>query len=132
MIIALKAFGLWFLLLIIAIANAAGREKIINPRCSEHAGHVISSFTLSAFIFLLCLALIHVIGLSSARQYLILGGCWVVMTVAFEFLFGHFFMGHPWSRLFNDYNIFAGRVWLLVLVSTLFSPYLAARIRGLF
>jgi hypothetical protein len=29
----------------------------------------------------------------------------------FEFLVGHYVMGHPWSRLLHDYNILAGRLW---------------------
>ncbi|MGA7874832.1 MAG: hypothetical protein WCA08_04155 [Desulfoferrobacter sp.] len=33
--ILLKACGMWFLLLVLAIANAAAREKIFVPRLSE-------------------------------------------------------------------------------------------------
>jgi hypothetical protein len=31
-----------------------------------------------------------------------------VATVAFELTFGHYVMGHPWSRLLADYNLLAG------------------------
>jgi len=41
---------------------------------------------------------------------------WLALTVAFEFLFGHFVMGHSWTTLFQDCNILAGRLWVLVLV----------------
>ena len=57
-----------------------------------------------------------------------LGVAWTVLTVAFEFLFGHFVMGHPWSRLLHDYNLLAGRVWLLVLLTTLLAPVLLGRL----
>ena len=57
-----------------------------------------------------------------------LGVAWTVLTVAFEFLFGHFVMGHPWSRLLHDYNLLAGRFWLLVLLTTLLAPVLLGRL----
>ena len=44
--------------------------------------------------------------------------------MAFEFSFGHFVAGHSWSRLFQDYNLFAGRLWVLVLLWLTLAPYL--------
>lgn len=39
---------------------------------------------------------------------LAIGCIWLMLTPSFEFLFGHYVMGHPWSRLLYDYNLFAG------------------------
>ena len=33
----------------------------------------------------------------------------------FELGFGHWVAGHPWSRLLADYDLLAGRIWVLVL-----------------
>ncbi|MDX1489006.1 MAG: hypothetical protein R3268_12435, partial [Acidiferrobacterales bacterium] len=49
--------------------------------------------------------------------------CWLVLTVAFEFGFGHYIAGHSWERLFADYNIMQGRVWSLFLVWMLILPF---------
>jgi hypothetical protein len=54
----------------------------------------------------------------------------VLMTVAFEFLAGHYVFGSEWTALFADYNLFAGRVWLLVLVTSALAPLLTARARA--
>jgi hypothetical protein len=43
--------------------------------------------------------------------------------VAFEFLFFHFVGGHSWSELLANYNIFAGRVWVVVLLWVAAAPY---------
>ena len=59
---------------------------------------------------------------------LAIGGIWLALTVAFEFLFGHYVMGHPWSRLFHDYNLLEGRLWVLVLVWTFIAPYVFYRL----
>ena len=50
-------------------------------------------------------------------------------TIMFEFLFGHYVMGHSWDSLWADYHIFQGRLWPLVLMVTLFGPLVARKIR---
>jgi hypothetical protein len=57
------------------------------------------------------------------------GILWAVLTVAFEFLAGHYAFGHPWPELLADYDLLRGRVWLLVLVTTLVAPRWAWRVR---
>jgi apolipoprotein N-acyltransferase len=47
----------------------------------------------------------------------------LLATIAFEFGFGHFVAGHSWSKLLADYNVFNGRLWLLVLVWITIMPY---------
>jgi hypothetical protein len=32
-------------------------------------------------------------------------------------------MKHPWSRLLHDYNLFEGRLWVLVLLWVTLAPY---------
>jgi hypothetical protein len=39
--------------------------------------------------------------------------------------------GTPWQQLAADYNIFRGRVWVLVLITTATGPWLVARSRNL-
>ena len=67
--------------------------------------------------------------IGSSRQAIAIGGLWLIMTVLFEFIFGHYVMGHAWETLLRDYNLFKGRVWLLVLVWTAVAPYLFFRIQ---
>ena len=47
----------------------------------------------------------------------------LVMTIIFEFGFGHYIMGHSWQKLFADYNILQGRVWSLFLLWIMVMPY---------
>jgi hypothetical protein len=59
------------------------------------------------------------------------GTIWLIMTVVFEFLFGHYVAGHSWETLWQAYRFPPDNLWLLVLIVTLVSPYLAARLRRL-
>ena len=57
---------------------------------------------------------------------------WLVLTLGFEFIAGHYAFGHSWERLLADYDVCSGRVWLFVPIATLLAPRLAAAIRGMF
>lgn len=46
-----------------------------------------------------------------------------MLTVAFEFGFGHYVAGHSWDKLLADYNLLRGRVWSLFLVWIAVMPY---------
>ncbi len=56
---------------------------------------------------------------SSALQ---IGMAWVVLTVLFEFGFGHYVDRKSWSDLFENYDLAGGNLWLLVLVWILVGP----------
>ena len=46
----LRAIGVWWLLLVIAIVNGAIRETVLTPRLGRKTGHTISTLSLSALI----------------------------------------------------------------------------------
>jgi hypothetical protein len=54
----------------------------------------------------------------------------VVLTVLFEFGFGHFVMGNSWDTLLADYNVLEGRIWVMVLITETVAPYLMGRLSG--
>lgn len=60
-----------------------------------------------------------------------IGVLWVMLTLAFEFLAGHFLFGKPWQELLADYDIRAGRIWVMVLIVTLVTPIVAFKNRGI-
>jgi len=125
----LRSILTWLLLGVAANLNGLLRNAVITPRTGEHGGHIVSTVLLCAIIILLTMLLIRWIGPRSRRDVLLIGALWVSMTVAFEFLAGHYLFGHPWSRLLADYNFAAGRIWPLVLVATFIAPAWSARIR---
>lgn len=120
----------WFGMVAIAILNGVIREKIYGRYLEELPAHQVSTFIglflFGAYIWILS----KKFPIGSSTQALTIGGIWLVMTVIFEFVFGHFVMGQTWSRLFYDYNLLKGRMWSLVLVWTAIAPYLFYRIRS--
>ena len=113
----------WLGLVVVAIINGAVRNEVYGKHLKELTAHQISCFTGMALIGLCTWVLNLWWKLESAGQAMTIGLIWLGLTVVFEFLFGHYVMKHPWSRLFHDYDIHRGRLWLLVLVWTTIVPY---------
>ena len=127
-----RALIVWFAMVAVAIANGTFRVAVLNPRLGEGWGHIASTLLLCLLIALLTWATIGWIAPVSQASAVAVGLLWVLLTVGFEFGFGHWVAHKSWAELLADYNVFRGRVWLLVLLVTGSAPYLAARLRGLF
>jgi len=127
--VILRGVLVWCVLMGTAVLNGTFRVALLNPRLGEPTGHIVSSLMLSLFILLLAWVLVPWVGPSSSAEALAVGGLWLLLTLAFEFGFGHFVAHKPWSELLADYNIAAGRVWVLVLLATFLAPLVATRLR---
>ena len=119
----------WLGLVLIGILNGAIRTFVYGPIMSELAAHQISSVTGIILIGLATWLLSLKWKIQSERQAIAVGSIWLVLTIIFEFIFGHYVMGHPWSRLLYDYNLLEGRIWSLVLFFTTIAPYVIYKTR---
>ena len=124
-----RALLAWCMLMLAAILNGTFRVAILTPRLGERTGHVVSSAILCALILLLSWLVIGWIAPTTGRDAVQVGVFWLALTLAFEFGFGHFVARKPWRELLADYNIADGRIWILVLVTTLFAPLVMGRAR---
>jgi len=120
----------WLGLVVLAILNGLIREKTYGRVMAELSAHQLSTLTGLLFFGVYTWILTGVYRIQSATQALIIGAMWVIMTILFEFVFGHYVIGHSWQRLLHDYNLRQGRVWLLVLVWTALAPYLFFRMHS--
>jgi hypothetical protein len=123
----LKFILAWIPMVLIAILNGIVREAWYANHLPELRAHQVSTLTAVVLFGIYIWVIIRVWRPESSRQAILIGLIWLALTVAFEFLFGHFVMGHPWSRLLNDYNILAGRVWSVVLLWITVAPYVFYR-----
>lgn len=126
----LKAVALWGVFLVLAFLNAMLREKLISPLLGQTSALPLSGVALSLFIFLTTLAFIPTFGVKSSNPCWALGGFWVLLTLAFEYLFGHYGMGKSWSEILPIFNVAQGNLMVLVLFTAFISPYLAWRLRA--
>lgn len=119
-----KIIGVWLILTFLAVLNGSARNFLYGPKMSNLLAHQISTLIFVAVILIASYVFIKRQGDLSKKTLILIGSIWVLFTEIFEFLAGHYLFGNSWEKLFADYNIFQGRIWVLVLVTTFFAPYL--------
>lgn len=126
----LRAAAVWLLLLIVAFASATARVALLQPRLGERIAHQLGTLVVVALFAAVIWGTVRWVDPGLDRGRLVaLGVAWAAATLLFEFGFGHWVAGHSWSRLFADYDLLAGRLWLLVLLTVLLGPVVAGGIR---
>lgn len=127
----LRTLVIWFGLLTIATLNGGFREAVLVPRLGRGVAQAVSTVMLSALILAAGWISIPWIAPRTLQDAWLIGVLWVALTLTFEFLAGRFVFGKPWQELLGDYNLFAGRIWVMVLIVTLMTPVIAFTRRGL-
>jgi hypothetical protein len=116
----------WIPMVAIAVANGALRELWIRKHAGELRAHQISTVLLLLLFSLYIGFVVRLWPPESARQALAVGLLWLALTLAFEFGLGRS-SGRPWSALLRDYDLLAGRIWVLVPLWVAVAPYLFYR-----
>ena len=95
-------------------------QEAVGRKWALPASGIILSVCILLITWLLLPRLVKV--RTSGSAWLI-GICWLVLTVAFEFASG-LAGGNTVAELLSAYNPLTGNLWLLVLATTLLSPVL--------
>ena len=127
-----RALAVWLVILLFANLNGALREVLLIRPLGQVAGRALSTILLSAIVFLITWLTIGWIGPDTPGRALRIGILWLVLTLAFEFLVGHYLFRQPWPALLEDYDLSRGRIWVLVLLVVLTAPLITAHLKGLF
>ena len=119
-----RAGAVWFGILLMAIFNGAFRDVVLVPRLGDLGARAVSCLTLASVIVLVTWISLPWVRPVSTTDAWRMGSMWLAMTLIFEFGAGHYLLGTTWTALLADYNVLAGRLWILVLVATLTAPIL--------
>ncbi|MFN2125337.1 MAG: hypothetical protein ACK2UP_17705 [Candidatus Promineifilaceae bacterium] len=127
----MKATGVWLVLVLLAILNGIVRENVLLPQLGNAIALPLSGVSLSLLVLITAYVFIPVFGRPGRSGYIGIGLFWLLLTLSFEFLFGHYIIGTSWQDLAQVFNIMQGNLFTLVLIVTVASPWLAASTRGL-
>jgi hypothetical protein len=114
----------WCAIALAAVVNGAARDLVYKPMLGGLAAHQVSTLLLMAVIAASAWFLQARWPLDSARDSLLVGALWALMTLAFECLVGRL-AGHSWEEIVADYDVAAGRVWVAIPFTLLVSPVIA-------
>ncbi|MBG9377526.1 hypothetical protein I5907_14880 [Panacibacter sp. DH6] len=117
----LRYFIAWFPMLLLAVANGALRDVVYKKFTGELLAHQLSTASLLLLFALYIAFIVKAYPPASSTQALQCGILWLCCTLAFEFGFG-FYRGKALHELLHDYNIFEGRIWILIPLWLLVAP----------
>jgi hypothetical protein len=120
----------WLPMIPIAIGNGVLRESWYGKHVGSLEAHQISTATAIVLFGIYIWLVMRALRPASGRQAIVIGLTWLVLTIAFELLFGHYVVGHSWQSLFDDYDLLSGRLWVLVLAWLAIAPLLFQGLQG--
>ena len=112
---------------VLGVVNGVVRELAYKDRVGEKSANRISAVTLTALLGCYFTALERRWPIPTRREAVEIGGLWVVLTVMFEFGFGHYVDRKSWSELVDNYDLTEGNLWPLVLLWIGVGPATAQR-----
>lgn len=118
----LSAILWWLLFAVIASANGAIGKFMIEPLAGPYGNHLYKTAVFVTVLIGLIGVFVRRAMRNGERGLWRIGVFWLGLTVAFEFLAGHYLFGNSWEALFADYRIWKGRLWSLVLAAILIAP----------
>lgn len=112
----------------IAIANGAIGEFLVSRLAGGYVSHLYRTSVIITVIFFFSRAYLRraVEGPVPYTYALSAGLLWLVSSIIFEFIFGHYVFGFSWERILTEYRVSEGRLWALVLASEVAAPLLNA------
>jgi len=128
--IVLRSLAVWLLIICAEVLHGILRAILLVPIVGEFRSNQIGVFTGSAIILVIAYFTIRWIGAKWTSELLTVGFLWLLLTVAFEVLFGRFVMDLSWERLGADYNVLNGGLIPFGLLVLSFSPMIAAKLRA--
>ncbi len=122
----LSAVLIWIMIIPIAILNGGFREYVLAELGT--LALPLSGIILSICIFGIAYCFVPKTKNSSKKDYFIFGVIWFVLTNLFD-LISYIMDGGRIADLLRSYNILTGNMWILVVLSALFSPAMVMKIR---
>jgi hypothetical protein len=123
----MQLFRAWAIIAIVMVANGAFRELVLAPRLGSGPAEVISVVLGVIWIVLLTRVLLRRLAGRSVSELVRASVILVGLTVAFEFLFGHYVDGKSWGELAANYEIWNGRLWPVALAVVAMMPFVWGR-----
>jgi hypothetical protein len=117
-------------MLVLAIANGALRQTTYGKVMSELDAHQLSTLIGSAVIGAYIWLVVHRWPPASNREALAIGVIWLALTVAFEFFMGLVLAKRSLAEVLADYDVLAGRVWVVFLIWLTCAPLFFHRLRS--
>lgn len=125
-----RALAVWLLVMAVEFVHGTLRWILLRPHVGDfRSGQigVISGSLLFLVIVFLCEPSMKLRSAADAKR---VGVLWLVLTLAFEWSFGHYVAGRTWESMASEYNLLRGGLMPIGLGIFALSPWMALWWRG--
>lgn len=126
----MRAFIIWLLIILIEMLHGIARGLFLEPMIGDFRARQIAVFTGSILITMVTFACIRWLKDAATTRLLLVGGMWVILTVAFEIIVGRFAMNLTWDRIFSDYDLRTGGLLPIGLLVMFLAPLVTWKARA--
>ena len=123
----LKLLKAWLIILPFMIVNGIFRELVIKSFVSPAVAEAISVALGITIVVLVTRWVLRPLAGKSVAALVRASVTLVALTVAFEFLFGHYVDRKSWSELAANYEIWNGKLWPVALAVIAAMPFVWGR-----
>lgn len=124
-----RSLAVWFVLIAVEFVHGILRAFFLRPYVGDFRSRQIGVFTGSVLILVVAFLFIRWIDAPNTKSLIGVGLLWLILTVAFELVFGHFVFGRSWEGLFSDYDVRHGGFLAFGMAVLTFSPMIATRLQ---
>jgi hypothetical protein len=110
--------------------HGIARTLLLVPRIGKERAIKLSALTGSVLALLICLLLVPPMGLTGARQHLLLGLALALFMAGFDLAIGRLLMRKSWSKLWPDFDPRTGNYLSLGLAFLVCAPLLVSWLRA--
>src|SRR5713101_6099888 len=125
-----RAIMVWLLVMAVEFVHGTLRWIFLRPHLGDFRSGQIGIFTGSVLFLLVVYFCEPWMKLRSAGDCLRVGALWVVLTLTFEWSFGHYVMGRSWESIGAEYNLLRGGLMTIGLLIFGMSAWIVWRLRG--
>jgi branched-subunit amino acid ABC-type transport system permease component len=122
-----RLLSVWLVLVVAMSANGIFRELVLRPRVGRSSADVLSAVLGIAIILVGTRYFLRPLAGRPTKYLAITSAALVALTVAFEFLFGHYVDHKSWEELAQNYALWRGRLWPILLLTLALTPFLWGR-----
>jgi len=120
------AFATWMSLVVVATFISGLGNAYLSDRIGNYATHLLDVSIMTAATYGLTFVFVTAHQIIDVGLLFGIGIAWATLTVGLELLVGHVLLGEPWARLWRVYDIRSRKLYSIVLLALLISPYVAS------
>jgi hypothetical protein len=123
-----RASIVWLFMMAAETLHGVVREVMIAPLIGDFRARQVAVLSGTILIFLISFVFTRWLKGSSVKDFLLVGGLWVLLTLGFEILLGRFAIGMTWARIFSDYDLSNGGLMAVGLLAMCLTPLVTAKL----